>query len=390
MIHFDTIVIGGGPAGMMATISSSYYGKKTLLLEKNRRLGKKLAGTGGGRCNVTNNGTLDDLLEGIPGNGRFLYSVFSQFDNHDIVRFFEENGCALKVEDHGRMFPVTDKSKTIIDTLEKKIRELGGQIKTQFEVISVKKIDNLFHVKSADQELTCDQLIVTTGGKSYPSTGSTGFGHDIARHFKLAVTELEAAESPLLTDFPHKALQGISLDEVTLSYNKHIITHDLLFTHFGLSGPAALRMSSFVKGGELLHLDFIPQTPLNDLFRFFQENREKSVKNALKLLVPERVADFLAQGYAEKIKQLSHSDVDELSQKLKSLPISVTGKMSLAKSFVTKGGVDLKEINPKTLESKKIPGLHFAGEVLDINAHTGGFNITSALCSGWVAGSLHY
>lgn len=390
MIHFDTIVIGGGPAGMMATISSSYYGKKTLLLEKNRRLGKKLAGTGGGRCNVTNNGTLEDLLEGIPGNGRFLYSVFSQFDNHDIIRFFEENGCALKVEDHGRMFPVTDKSKTIIDTLEKKIRELGGQIKTQFEVVSVKKIDNLFHVKSADQELTCDQLIVTTGGKSYPSTGSTGFGHDIARHFKLAVTELEAAESPLLTDFPHKALQGISLDEVTLSYNKHIITHDLLFTHFGLSGPAALRMSSFVKGGELLHLDFIPQTPLNDLLRFFQENREKSVKNALKLLVPERVADFLAQGYAEKIKQLSHSDVDELSQKLKSLPISVTGKMSLAKSFVTKGGVDLKEINPKTLESKKIPGLHFAGEVLDINAHTGGFNITSALCSGWVAGSLHY
>lgn len=390
MIHFDTIVIGGGPAGMMATISSSYYGKKTLLLEKNRRLGKKLAGTGGGRCNVTNNGTLEDLLEGIPGNGRFLYSVFSQFDNHDIIRFFEENGCALKVEDHGRMFPVTDKSKTIIDTLEKKIRELGGQIKTQFEVVSVKKIDNLFHVKSADQELTCDQLIVTTGGKSYPSTGSTGFGHDIARHFKLAVTELEAAESPLLTDFPHKALQGISLDEVTLSYNKHIITHDLLFTHFGLSGPAALRMSSFVRGGELLHLDFIPQTPLNDLLRFFQENREKSVKNALKLLVPERVANFLAQGYAEKIKHLSHSDMDELSQKLKSLPISVTGKMSLAKSFVTKGGVDLKEINPKTLESKKIPGLHFAGEVLDINAHTGGFNITSALCSGWVAGSLHY
>ncbi|MFC5630587.1 MULTISPECIES: BaiN/RdsA family NAD(P)/FAD-dependent oxidoreductase [Streptococcus] len=390
MTHFDTIVIGGGPAGMMATISSSFYGKNTLLLEKNRKLGKKLAGTGGGRCNVTNNGTLDELLEGIPGNGRFLYSVFSQFDNHDIIRFFEENGCALKVEDHGRMFPVTDKSKTIIDTLEKKIHELGGQIKTQFEVVSVKKIDNLFHVKSADQKLTCDQLIVTTGGKSYPSTGSTGFGHDIARHFKLAVTELEAAESPLLTNFPHKVLQGISLDDVTLSYNKHIITHDLLFTHFGLSGPAALRMSSFVKGGELLHLDFIPQTSLEELHRFFQENREKSVKNTLKKLVPERVADFLSHGYADKIKQLSHNDLDELNQKLKAFHIPVTGKMSLAKSFVTKGGVDLKEINPKTLESKKVSGLHFAGEVLDINAHTGGFNITSALCSGWVAGSLHY
>lgn len=375
---------------MMAAISSSYYGKKTLLLEKNRRLGKKLAGTGGGRCNVTNNGTLEELMAGIPGNGRFLYSVFSQFDNHDLVRFFEENGCALKVEDHGRIFPTTDKSKTIIDTLEKKIRELGGHIKTQFEVVSVKKIDNLFHVKSAEEELTCNQLIVTTGGKSYPSTGSTGFGYDIARHFKLEVTELEAAESPLFTDFPHKALQGISLDEVTLTYGKHVITNDLLFTHFGLSGPAALRMSSFVKGGEILELDLIPQTSSEELLIFFHKNREKSVKNALKLLIPERVADFLAQGYAEKVKQVSPKSLEELSQKLKALPIPVTGKMSLAKSFVTKGGVDLKEINPKTLESKKVPGLHFAGEVLDINAHTGGFNITSALCSGWVAGAIHY
>ena len=375
---------------MMAAISSSYYGKKALLLEKNRRLGKKLAGTGGGRCNVTNNGTLEELMAGIPGNGRFLYSVFSQFDNHDLIRFFEENGCALKVEDHGRMFPTTDKSKTIIDTLEKKIRELGGHIKTQFEVVSVKKIDNLFHVKSAEEELTCNQLIVTTGGKSYPSTGSTGFGYDIARHFKLEVTALEAAESPLLTDFPHKALQGISLDEVTLTYGKHVITHDLLFTHFGLSGPAALRMSSFIKGGEILELDLIPQTSSKELLSFFHKNREKSVKNALKLLIPERVADFLAQGYAEKVKQVSPKSLEELSQKLKALPIPVTGKMSLAKSFVTKGGVDLKEINPKTLESKKVPGLHFAGEVLDINAHTGWFNITSALCSGWVAGAIHY
>lgn len=390
MKHFDTIVIGGGPAGMMATISSSYYGKKTLLLEKNRKLGKKLAGTGGGRCNVTNNGTLEDLLEGIPGNGRFLYSVFSQFDNHDIIRFFEENGCALKVEDHGRMFPKTDKSRSIIDTLEKKIKALGGTIRTQFDVVSVRKIDNHFHVKSADEEITCDQLIVTTGGKSYPSTGSTGFGHDIARHFKLAVTELEAAESPLLTDFPHKALQGISLDDVTLSYGKHAITHDLLFTHFGLSGPAALRLSSFVKGGEIISLDFLPQYTTDDLLSYFQDNREKSTKNAVKHLVPERVADFITQEMPEKVKQLTPKELEQLVTALKALQIPVTGKMSLAKSFVTKGGVDLKEINPKTLESKKVPGLHFAGEVLDINAHTGGFNITSALCSGWVAGSLHY
>jgi hypothetical protein len=390
MTHYDTIIIGGGPAGMMAAISSSYYGQKTLLIEKNRRLGKKLAGTGGGRCNVTNNGTLDDLLAGIPGNGRFLYSVFSQFDNHDIINFFEENGVALKVEDHGRVFPKTDKSKTIIGALEAKIHELGGSVLTNTEVVSVKKIADLFHIKSAEAEFTSDKLIVTTGGKSYPSTGSTGFGHDIARHFKLEVTDLEAAESPLLTDFPHKALQGISLDDVTLSYGKHVITHDLLFTHFGLSGPAALRLSSFVSGGEIAELDFLPQTSEQDLLSYFTENREKSVKNALKGLVPERVAEFFAADYPKKIKQLSPAQSQELVGKLKKMPIKITGKMSLAKSFVTKGGVDLKEINPKTLESKKVPGLHFAGEVLDINAHTGGFNITSALCTGWVAGSLHY
>lgn len=390
MTYYDTIIIGGGPAGMMATISSAYYGQKSLLIEKNKRLGKKLSGTGGGRCNVTNNGSLDDLLAGIPGNGRFLYSVFSQFDNHDIINFFEENGVALKVEDHGRVFPATDKSQTIIGALETKIHELGGTVLTNTEVVSVKKINDLFHIKSADKAFTCGKLIVTTGGKSYPSTGSTGFGYDIARHFNLSVTPLESAESPLLTDFPHKALQGISLDDVTLSYGKHIITHDLLFTHFGLSGPAALRLSSFVSGGEIAELDFLPQTSSDDLHSYLTENREKSIKNALRNLVPERLADFLAVDYPEKIKQLSPTQVTQLVDKLKKMPIKITGKMSLAKSFVTKGGIDLKEINPKTLESKKVSGLHFAGEVLDINAHTGGFNITAALCTGWVAGSVHY
>ena len=390
MTHYHTIVIGGGPAGMMATIASASYGQATLLIEKNKKLGKKLAGTGGGRCNVTNNGTLDDLMAGIPGNGRFLYSVFSQFDNHDIIQFFTDNGVKLKVEDHGRVFPVSDQSRTIIQALENKILELGASIATNCEVVSVTKPEDVFIVKSAEKTWTADKLIVTTGGKSYPSTGSTGYGHEIARHFKHTITDLEAAESPLLTDFPHKALQGISLTDVTLSYGKHIITHDLLFTHFGLSGPAALRMSSFVKGGEILTLDLLPTTSSQELKDFLEEHREKSIKNSLKTLLPERLADFLVQGFPEKAKQLTPPQTEEIIQKIKEMPIPVTGKMSLAKSFVTKGGVSLKEINPKTLESKLVPGLHFAGEVLDINAHTGGFNITSALCTGWVAGSLHY
>ena len=390
MTHYHTIVIGGGPAGMMATIASASYGQATLLIEKNKKLGKKLAGTGGGHCNVTNNGTLDDLMAGIPGNGRFLYSVFSQFDNHDIIQFFTDNGVKLKVEDHGRVFPASDQSRTIIQALENKILELGASLATNCEVVSVTKPEDVFIVKSAEKTWTADKLIVTTGGKSYPSTGSTGYGHEIARHFKHTITDLEAAESPLLTDFPHKALQGISLTDVTLSYDKHMITHDLLFTHFGLSGPAALRMSSFVKGGEILSLDLLPTTSSQELKDFLEEHREKAIKNSLKALLPERLADFLAQGFPEKAKQLTPPQTEELIQKIKEMSISVTGKMSLAKSFVTKGGVSLKEINPKTLESKLIPGLHFAGEVLDINAHTGGFNITSALCTGWVAGSLHY
>lgn len=390
MTHYQTIVIGGGPAGMMATIASASYGQSTLLIEKNKKLGKKLAGTGGGRCNVTNNGTLDDLMAGIPGNGRFLYSVFSQFDNQDIIQFFTDNGVKLKVEDHGRVFPTSDQSRTIIQALENKILELGASMATNCEVVSVTKPEDVFIIKSAEKTWTADKLVVTTGGKSYPSTGSTGYGYEIARHFKHTITDLEAAESPLLTDFPHKALQGISLTDVTLSYGKHMITHDLLFTHFGLSGPAALRMSSFVKGGEILSLDLLPTTSSQDLIDFLEEHREKSIKNTLKPLLPERLADFLAQGFPEKAKQLAPAQKDELIRKIKEMPIPVTGKMSLAKSFVTKGGVSLKEINPKTLESKLVPGLHFAGEVLDINAHTGGFNITSALCTGWVAGSPHY
>lgn len=390
MTHYQTIVIGGGPAGMMATIASASYGQSTLLIEKNKKLGKKLAGTGGGRCNVTNNGTLDDLMAGIPGNGRFLYSVFSQFDNQDIIQFFTDNGVKLKVEDHGRVFPTSDQSRTIIQALENKTLELGASMATNCEVVSVTKPEDVFIVKSAEKTWTADKLVVTTGGKSYPSTGSTGYGYEIARHFKHTITDLEAAESPLLTDFPHKALQGISLTDVTLSYGKHMITHDLLFTHFGLSGPAALRMSSFVKGGEILSLDLLPTTSSQALKDFLEEHREKSIKNTLKSLLPERLADFLAQGFPEKVKQLAPAQKDELIRKIKEMPIPVTGKMSLAKSFVTKGGVSLKEINPKTLESKLVSGLHFAGEVLDINAHTGGFNITSALCTGWVAGSPHY
>ena len=389
--NYDTIIIGGGPSGMMAAIASSFYGRQTLLLDKNKKLGKKLAMTGGGRCNVTNNGTLEDILDGIPHGGKFLYSTFAQFDNHDIIQFFQDNGTKLKEEDHGRMFPVTDRSQTIIATLQAKMTELGVTIATQSEVISTTKtVDGHFLIKTADKSFTCRKLIVTTGGKSYPSTGSTGYGHEIARHFNLKVTPLKPAESPLTTDFPHKQLQGISLREIVIHIGKHEIKHDLLFTHFGLSGPAALRVSTFVQPGDVITIDFLPEISTDELTRAIHDLRDKSIKNVLKTLLQERVAEFLITDAGIKLetkaKQLSEKQLKLLSEKIKELPIKVTGTMSLAKSFVTAGGVDLAEIKPKTLMSKTIDNLYFAGEVLDINAHTGGFNITYALATGWVAG----
>ncbi|HCN75111.1 NAD(P)/FAD-dependent oxidoreductase [Pseudolactococcus plantarum] len=389
--NYDTIIIGGGPSGMMAAIASSFYGRQTLLLDKNKKLGKKLAMTGGGRCNVTNNGTLEDILAGIPHGGKFLYSTFAQFDNHDIIQFFQDNGTKLKEEDHGRMFPVTDRSQTIIATLQAKMTELGVTIATQSEVISTTKtVDGHFLIKTADKSFTCRKLIVTTGGKSYPSTGSTGYGHEIARHFNLKVTPLKPAESPLTTDFPHKQLQGISLREIVIHIGKHEIKHDLLFTHFGLSGPAALRVSTFVQPGDVITIDFLPEISTDELTRAIHDLRDKSIKNVLKTLLQERVAEFLIIDAGIKLetkaKQLSEKQLKLLSEKIKELPIKVTGTMSLAKSFVTAGGVDLAEIKPKTLMSKTIDNLYFAGEVLDINAHTGGFNITYALATGWVAG----
>lgn len=389
--NYDTIIIGGGPSGMMAAIASSFYGRQTLLLDKNKKLGKKLAMTGGGRCNVTNNGTLEDILAGIPHGGKFLYSTFAQFDNHDIIQFFQDNGTKLKEEDHGRMFPITDKSQTIIATLQGKMTELGVTISTQSEVISTTKTnDGNFLIKTADQSFTCRKLIVTTGGKSYPSTGSTGYGHEIARHFNLKVTPLKPAESPLTTDFPHKQLQGISLREIVIHIGKHEIKHDLLFTHFGLSGPAALRVSTFVQPGDMITIDFLPDLSTDELTGAIHNLRDKSIKNVLKTLLQERVAEFLITDAGIKLetkaKQVSEKQLKLLINKIKELPIKVTGTMSLAKSFVTAGGVDLAEIKPKTLMSKTIDNLYFAGEVLDINAHTGGFNITYALATGWVAG----
>lgn len=412
MSNYDVIVVGAGPAGMMAAIAAAEQQARVLLLEKNKRIGKKLLLTGGGRCNVTNNRPVDDLIEHIPGNGRFLYSTFSQFSNYDIMSFFQENHVALKEEDHGRMFPVTDKSKTIVEALYAKLVELGVVIYTNTSVTRLLRKDGQVQGAATENEqFLAPCVILTTGGRAYPSTGSTGDGYRFAKKVGHTLAPLYPTESPLVSeeDFIQKrTLQGLSLQDVTLSVinekGKILTSHtmDLLFTHFGLSGPAALRCSGFVnqeltKGADAVTvvLDTRPhQTSAEltaDVKNRSDETPNKSVRNALAGFLPERLLDFF-QAKAEidgakPIRQLTEKESETLVQLSKGFPIQIKKTFALEKSFVTGGGIHLKEVNPKTLESKLLQGLFFAGEILDINGYTGGYNVTAALATGHVAGT---
>lgn len=409
MQKYDVIVIGGGTSGMMAAISASENGAKVLLIEKNRKFGKKLLMTGGGRCNVTNSQSVEHLIEHIPGNGRFLYSTFNQWNNQDIIQFFTQAGVQLKEEDHGRMFPTTDSSKTIVDCLVSKLKE------NNVELCMKTTVEKLIHDGSTIQGVRCDKgdffapsVIIATGGKTYPSTGATGDGYQLAKQVKHQITPLYPTESPLISEadfIQERTLQGLSLRDVQLTVlnqnGKTVTSHtmDLLFTHFGISGPAALRCSSFVnqllkkQTPVIVELDCVPELTANQLnqkiVQTLQKNEKKQVNNALKGLLPDRLLIF----YLERLhladlmsKQVTLKQIDSLVNLIKAFQIPIIRTFALEKSFVTGGGISLKEINPKTLESKKIMGLYACGEVLDINGYTGGYNITAAFCTGHVAG----
>lgn len=406
---FDVIVIGGGPSGMMAAITAAMNGAQVALFEKNKRLGKKLLMTGGGRCNVTNNRSVDDLIVHIPGNGRFLYSTFSQFDNQDVMRFFSERGVALKEEDHGRIFPVSDKSATIVNTLKEELETLN--VSLHFKEPVEKIISDgaaIQGVRTSEGDYSAKSVIITTGGITYPSTGSQGDGYRFAKSVGHHVTPLYPTESPIfLTDafVEEKTLQGLSLQDVRLSVldakNKRVTSHemDLLFTHFGVSGPAALRCSSFInqllrtQETAALTLDCFPETSASDLMADIRERAAastKHLKNALTGFLPERLLLFFLEkvGISEQTyAQTSKEDIETFVSYCKNWTMTANKTFGLEKSFVTGGGVELKEVNPKELASKKIPGLYFAGEVLDVNGYTGGYNITTAFCTGYVAGT---
>lgn len=409
----DVLVIGGGPSGLMAAIAAGETGAKVMLVDKGNKLGRKLAISGGGRCNVTNRLPQDEIVKHIPGNGRFLYSAFSIFNNEDIIRFFENLGVKLKEEDHGRMFPVSNDAKSVVNALLTRLKQLNVTIKTNCPVEDI-DYENGRVAKvllKTGETIETKAVVVAVGGKSVPYTGSTGDGYPWAKKAGHTITDLYPTEVPVTSNEPfikERILQGLSLRDIGLSVLNHkgksIITHkmDMIFTHFGISGPAVLRCSQFVvkelKKGKskrvTMKIDALPsqneEVLFQEIMKKVKDEPKKAAKNALKGFVPERYLLFLLeQAEIDENSPMNSIAKDKLrafAHLLKDFRFTVNGTLPIEKAFVTGGGVSIKEIEPKTMASKKMEGLYFSGEVLDIHGYTGGFNITSALVTGRLAG----
>lgn len=392
---YDTIIIGAGPAGMMASIKASEINKKVLLIEKNNIIGKKLQLTGGTRCNLTNLKRIDSFIKEIPVNNKFLYSSLNEFGPQDIYDYFTAAGVDLKVEDNDRVFPVSNKAQTIIDMLYKKM--MSNKVDIHLNE-TVKKIIN--HGKD-DKEIITDvgnykskKLIIATGGCSYPQTGSTGDGYRFCEDLNQPLTDIYPAETFLISKniLP---LAGITLDNVVIKLDKHQTLGSMLFTHLGISGPATFKISEKVhhqlkiKPTITLYVDLIPNYSEDDLMKKFNNyESKKELISFVREYLPRRLSDYIINDNdsKRKIATLSKTKKQSIINHIKNFQIEIKATGSIEQSFVSGGGVDIKQINPKTMESINNPGIYFAGELLDLHGHTGGYNITIALSTGFVAG----
>lgn len=401
------IVIGGGPAGIMAAGIAAGRGRDVILLEKNSKLGKKLLISGKGRCNITNDTDVEGLIENTPGNGNFLYSAFYTFSNQDLIDFFNQKGLRTKVERGGRVFPESDSSRDVLNTLMDFLKSNGVKINTEATVTEILAQDNkVTGVRLSDGSIIeAESVILAVGGMSYPGTGSTGDGYDMVRKLGHTVTPLKPSLVPLITQEEWiKDLQGLSLKNVSVSFrnrNGKEIYNDfgeMIFTHFGVSGPVILSASRHLLSYDFknieMSLDLKPALTLEKLDervqRDFDKYSRKQYKNSLDDLLPQKfipVIIELSEINPEKpVHQITKEERKRLVTLLKSLKITVIGARPIKEAIVTAGGVKTSEINPSTMESKKIGGLFMAGEVIDVDAYTGGFNLTIAFSTGYLAG----
>ena len=427
------VVIGGGPAGMLAAISAKKQGNDVTLLEKMDKLGRKLCITGKGRCNITSSLDISEFIKNIPGNGRFLYSAFQNFDNKDIIRLLN---IPTKEERGNRIFPVTDKSLDVLKSFTKKLKELNVKIEYNMEVTEIapkdengklkvktveNKENNRGNINNRDKNknnikiFEADKVILATGGKSYPLTGSTGDGYELAKKLGHTVTKIRPSLVPLEAFEQNmcKDLQGLSLRNVNIELknkeNNKIIYQDfgeMLFTHFGVSGPTILSGSAhlvryknideLLKNKKIvLNIDFKPalsEEKLDErILRDFAEFKNKQFKNSLDKLLPQKLIPVIIEKSGinpnKKVNEINKKERHSLVELLKNFEVTIRGFRPIDEAIVTSGGINIKEINPKTMESKLVNGLYFAGEIIDVDAYTGGFNLQIAYSTGYTAGN---
>lgn len=409
------VVIGGGPAGMMSAIASAEQGNQVILIEKMSSLGRKLLITGKGRCNITSSLDMDDFIKNTPGNGRFLYSCYQEFTNQDILEFLKKQGVEVKEERGNRIFPVTDKSLDVLRAFTKRLKELNVKLEYNTKVEKVLIEENkVIGVKANNKTIHANKVILATGGKSYPLTGSTGDGYKLASDVGHTITSIKPSLVPLET-YNKKIcqdMQGLSLRNVKIQLKdveKDKIIYEeqgeMIFTHFGVSGPTILSSSAhlvryknieekFANKKIVLTIDFKPALSEEKLdarvVRDFDKQKNKQYKNSLDELLPQKLIPIIVErsniNANKKVNEITKEERKALIKLLKHFELEIKQFRPIDEAIITSGGVSIKEINPKTMESKLINGLYFAGEIVDVDSYTGGFNLQIAYSTGYVAG----